>query len=100
MHTSVLHPKAEINAIRCNLITVRSYETLPSPNVPPMFYDFRCSSSEQSINQCQNPTGVTTSITRCGFGVVGIECEGMVPFISLMPYQLPTFVTLLAYLLK
>ena len=59
------------------MLTVRTYQTLASPSVPPMFNDFGCSSSAQSLNQCARPSGVTTSIINCGLEAIGIECEGV-----------------------
>ena len=46
-------------------------------DVPPMFQDFRCLSSEQSLNQCRNPTGATASVITCGYNVMGIQCAGI-----------------------
>ena len=57
-------------------LAVRTYQTLASPNAPPMFDDFGCSAAAQSLNDCARPSGVTISIAGCGLGVIGVECEG------------------------
>ena len=60
------------------LHAVITYRTLASPTVPPMFYTFQCSSSELSLNQCENSAGASTSVISCRLDVIGMQCDGTI----------------------
>ena len=65
------------------ILSVSIYQTLASLNTLPNFYDFGCSSSELSLNQCRNPAGARTSIINCRQNVMGIQCAGNTIVITL-----------------